>query len=252
MGQDFRIAVFRCALPTTHHSETSMAAYGIVVLQGFDPTVFMACEITRANSDGRSTSCDQPLGSLKSLAVLTRMHNCAERRPTWRYMEKRINTIFGSPHPALPVSGISMNRLLSIFVFSVVGGSSFSSSSQEIYITCSLTGPQNMQYQYSFAFDSDESTLFWIEGTQHFQVIRNTSTQLWASHEKKFGDFPHDETHFRLNRVTGAAEMQYLLKPSAADIYSCKKTRNSGCEDLLVLTEKSEHGTCRVVDQAIK
>jgi len=137
-------------------------------------------------------------------------------------------------------------------IFSVLAGLNFSASGQEMYLTCFLTGPENVPHQYSFAFDPEKSTLFWVEGTQKFKVIRNTSTQLWASHEMKFRDFPHDATDFRLNRVTGAAEMNYLRKPSAADVASCKKERNWGCEDFLVLTEKSERGTCQVVDRAVK
>ena len=113
-------------------------------------------------------------------------------------------------------------------------------------------GSENRPYQYSFAFNPEKATLFWVEGTQKFKVIRNTSTQLWASHEMKFRDFPHDATDFRLNRVTGAAEMNYLRKPSPADITSCKKERSWGCEAFLVLTEKTENGTCAVVDRLVK
>lgn len=145
-----------------------------------------------------------------------------------------------------------MNRLSSALIFSVLAGLTFSVSGREIYLTCSLTGPKNAPYQYSFAFDPEKSTLFWIEGTQKFKVIRNTSTQLWASHEMKLRDFPHGATDFRLNRMTGAAEMNYLRKPSATDVESCKKERNWGCEDFSVLTEKSERGTCQVVDRAVK
>lgn len=145
-----------------------------------------------------------------------------------------------------------MNRLLPVLIFSVLAGLSFSASGREMYLTCSLTGPENTRHQYSFAFDPEKSTLFWVEGTQKFKVVRNTSTQLWASHEMKFRDFPHDSTDFRLNRVTGTAEMNYLRKPSAGDVASCKKERNWGCEDFLVLTEKSENGACQVVDRTVK
>lgn len=145
-----------------------------------------------------------------------------------------------------------MNRLSSDLIFLVLAGLSFSASSREMYLSCSLTGPEIVPYQYSFAFNPEKSTLFWVEGAQKFKVIRNTSTQLWASHEITFRDFPHDVTDFRLNRVTGAAEMNYLRKPSSADVTSCKKERNWGCEDFLVLTEKSERGVCQVVDRAVK
>ena len=123
---------------------------------------------------------------------------------------------------------------------------------REMYLSCSLTGPDNNRKQYSFAFDPERGTLFWVEGTQKLEVSRNTSTQLSASHEVKFHDFAYDMTHFRLNLVTGAAEISYSRKPSSAEVASCKKERNWGCEDYLVLTEKSENGTCNVTDRAIK
>lgn len=145
-----------------------------------------------------------------------------------------------------------MTRLWSVLVFAALASLSLGASGREIYLACSLVGPGSKPYQYSFAFDSEKSTLFWVEGTQTFKVIRNTSTQLWGSHEMKFRDFPHDATDFRLNRVTGAAEMNYLHKPSTTDVADCKKERNWGCEDFLVLTEKSENGTCAVVDRIVK
>jgi hypothetical protein len=145
-----------------------------------------------------------------------------------------------------------MKRLSSALIFSVLTGMSLSVSGREIYLTCSLTGPEQVVHQYSFAFDPEKSTLFWVEGTQEFKVIRNTSTQLWASHEMKFRDFPHDATDFRLNRVTGASEINYLQEPSAAEVAKCKKEKSWGCEDFLVLTEKSEHGDCQIAERAIK
>lgn len=124
--------------------------------------------------------------------------------------------------------------------------------SREIYLSCSLVGPSGQRYLYSFAFDEEKGTLFWVEGGQKFKILRNTSTQLWAEHGMKFRDFPHDQTGCRLNRVTGVAEIYYLRKPSPDQIASCKKAHNWGCEDPLVLTEKSESGTCDLTDRAIK
>lgn len=145
-----------------------------------------------------------------------------------------------------------MKRLSSALIFSVLTGMSFTASGRDMYLTCSLTGPEHVVHQYSFAFDPEKSTLFWVDGTQEFKVIRNTSTQLWASHEMKFRDFPHDATDFRLNRVTGAAEVNYLQKPAAVEIAKCKKEGSWGCEDFLVLTEKVEHGDCQIAERAIK
>ena len=145
-----------------------------------------------------------------------------------------------------------MTHLSSILVFAALAGLSLGASGREIYLVCSLVGPGSKPYQYSFAFDPEKATLFWVEGTQKFKIIRNTSTQLWGSHEMKVRDFPHDATDFRLNRVTGTAEMNYLRKPSTADIASCKKERTWGCEDFLVLTEKAENGTCAVVDRLVR
>lgn len=121
-----------------------------------------------------------------------------------------------------------MKRLSSALIFSVLAGTSFSASGREIYLSCSLTAPEHVVQQCSFAFDSEKSTFFWVEGHQQFKIIRNTSTQLWASHEMKFGDFSHDATDFRLNLVTGTAKINYLQKPSAAEIATCKKKTRWG------------------------
>ena len=145
-----------------------------------------------------------------------------------------------------------MKRLSSALIFSVLAGMSLSASGREMYLTCSLTDPEQVVRQYSFAFDPEKSTFFWVEGSQEFKVIRNTSMQLWASHEMKFRDFSHDATDFRLNRVTGAAEINYLQKPSATEVAKCRKERSWGCEDFLVLTEKSERGDCQIAERAIK
>ncbi len=68
----------------------------------------------------------------------------------------------------------------------------------------------------------------------------------------KFRDFPHDSTGFRLNRINGAVEVNYLRKPSPAEVASCKKQRSWGCEDLFVLTQYAETGNCAVVDRTIR
>ena len=126
-------------------------------------------------------------------------------------------------------------------------------TAQEIYLTCALMGPQNRDYRYSFAFDPAKGTLFWVEGSQEFKIFRNTATQLWASHKVKYRDFPHDETDFRLNRVSGSAEINYLRNPSPADVASCKRQGSSfSCEDSVVLSQYNEFGSCTVVDRVIR
>jgi hypothetical protein len=144
-----------------------------------------------------------------------------------------------------------MIRPLRVLVVVALAGASLSASSRETYLACSLTGPENTRNEYSFALDPEKSTLFWVEGTQKFKVTRNTSTQLWASREMQSRDIPQDSTDFRLNRVTGAAEMNYLVKLASADAASCRKTRGESCNEFLVLPEKSESGTCKVVDRAV-
>ena len=145
-----------------------------------------------------------------------------------------------------------MSRTLSFLVFATLVGVGVRANGQEIYLAWSLIGPSNQTFQYSFAFDPVRGTLLWVEGSQEFKVFRNTSSQLWASHEMKFRDFAHDAIDFRLNRVTGVAEVNYLHKPLPAEVASCKNQRSWGCEDFLVLSEYSETGSCRVVDRAIK
>lgn len=145
-----------------------------------------------------------------------------------------------------------MRRIGAVLAFAVLAGARAPASAQEIYLACAVIGPQKSDYRYSFAFDPGKGTLFWVEGSQEFKVLRNTSTQLWASHEMRFRDFPHDSTDFRLNRITGAAEVNYLRKPSPIEVAHCKQQRSWGCEDLIVLTQHAETGSCTVVDRIIK
>lgn len=142
-----------------------------------------------------------------------------------------------------------MHRIGTVLAFAVLAGACGVARAQEIYLACALVGPQKSDYRYSFTFDPGKGKLFWVEGSQEFEVFRNTSTELWASHGMKFRDFPHDSTDFRLNRVTGAAEVTYLRKPSPAEVASCKKQRSWGCEDFIVLTQHAETGSCTVVDR---
>jgi len=145
-----------------------------------------------------------------------------------------------------------MKRLSVAIISALIAGVNFNAIGREMYLACSMTGPEFTVNQYSFVFDAQKSSLFWIEGTQSFKVIRNTSTQLWASHAMKFQDFQYDATDFRLNRVTGAAEINYLRKPSKAKVVECNKERSWGCDDFLVLTEKSEHGSCKITDRKVE
>ena len=145
-----------------------------------------------------------------------------------------------------------MRTHLKIYLLSnliVFSGSLFS---KEIYLACSLTDKSNTVYDYSFVFNPKKETFFWINGTQNFMVIRNTSSQLWAWQEMKFRNFPHDRTYFRLNRVSGEAEMSYVRKPSAQEIAKCKKEQSFGCESFFVLEERSENGRCRLTERAIE
>lgn len=145
-----------------------------------------------------------------------------------------------------------MRIAASVLIFAALASLSSGASSRELYLSCSLVGPNDQNFQYSFAFNPTKETLSWVEGSQEFKVFRNTSTQLWASHKMKFRDFAYDQTDFRLNRVTGVAEINYLHKTSGAEVESCKKQRSWGCDDFLVLTEHSEAGRCTVVDRVVK
>ena len=141
---------------------------------------------------------------------------------------------------------------LSLAVFAVLAATSAPSVGQELYLSCSLVGSANQTFRYSFAFGEAKATLLWVEGNQELRVVRNTATQLWASHDGKFRKFPHDATDFRLNRVTGAAEVNYLHRPLPAEVANCKKQRSWGCEDAFVLAQFSETGRCTAVERAIK
>jgi hypothetical protein len=86
--------------------------------------------------------------------------------------------------------------------------------SAEIYLSCSLANARGHHFHYSFAFDSQGGTLFWVGGSQELEVFLNTSSQLWVFHASRFRDFPYERTDFRVNRITGAAEITYLRNPT--------------------------------------
>ena len=145
-----------------------------------------------------------------------------------------------------------MRIAASVLIFAVLASISSGASSQELYLSCSLVDPKGQNFQYSFGFNPTKETLLWVEGSQKYKVFRNASTQLWASHKMKFRDFAYDQTDFRLNRVTGVVEINYLQKLTGAEVESCKKERGWGCDSFLVLTEHSETGRCTVVDRVVK
>ncbi|MEP7297773.1 MAG: hypothetical protein ABI702_16435 [Burkholderiales bacterium] len=145
-----------------------------------------------------------------------------------------------------------MTRRLALGIVVSLVAATTQASGRELYLSCSLVGPANQNFEYVFAFDPAKGTLLWVEGSQELKVFRNTEAQLWASHEGKFRDFPHDRSDFRLNRVTGAAEVIYLHKPLPSEVANCKKSRSWGCESYLVLAEFSEIGRCTVVERVIK
>jgi len=136
--------------------------------------------------------------------------------------------------------------------FMILMGTSVAQTAQEIYIDCDLAGPQNQHYGYSFAFNLDKGTLFWVEGSRELKLERHTSAELLASYKGKFRDFPHDATFFNLNLFSGQAAVVYLHDPTADEIASCEKQQSFGCKDSIVLSQYGETGRCSVVDPAIK
>lgn len=112
------------------------------------------------------------------------------------------------------------------------------------FISCTLSAPSSARQNYTFEFKPKENSLFWVEGTQELEVIRNTESQLWAQHTGKYRPFAYDQTSFQLNRVTGNAELFYSRKPTPGEISSCQNGHNFGCDSWVVLTEHTETGVC--------
>ncbi len=126
-----------------------------------------------------------------------------------------------------------------------------------IYLSCNLIGAEGKSSQYSFAYDPGKGKLYSVDRAAAYRVDRNTSTELWANLETTYSDFPPtaSATGFRLNRVTGAASVEYLHKPSDAEVEICKKHPgmfDDICRSYVVLTEHAQSGRCAVVDRAVK
>jgi len=131
----------------------------------------------------------------------------------------------------------------------LVGGCS--KAPEQVFLSCALTDRSNQTHQYSFEFKPNKPYLFWVEGTQELKVIRNTDSQLWGEHSGRFRQFPYDHSSFQLNRVTGSAEITYSRKPTTEEVAKCKKERSWGCDDFVVLTERTETGHCQVRERQI-
>jgi len=130
-------------------------------------------------------------------------------------------------------------------------------SSGEIYLSCNLNRPDGTSSQISFAYESSKGTLYSVDRSANYRVDRNTSTELWASLETTYSDYPPTATAtaFRLNRITGAASVEFLHKPTEAETEVCKKRQGTGalyCGFTEVLTAYAQSGRCAVVDRAIK
>ncbi len=130
-----------------------------------------------------------------------------------------------------------------------------SDAAGEIYLSCELIDPQAERYRYYFAYNPDEGTFLW--GDLEFEVVRNTSTELWSKYDEyQLRDFPHDATDFRLNRISGAAQITYLLKPTPSEISECEESLDPelhwACEGYTAISEHNQTGTCEVVDRAIE
>lgn len=130
-------------------------------------------------------------------------------------------------------------------------------SSGEIYLSCNLNRPDGTSSQISFAYDPSKGTLYSVDRSANYRVDRNTSTELWANLETTYRDFPPTAfaTGFRLNRITGAASVEFLHKPTEPEVETCKKHPGMFediCRDYVVLTEHAQNGKCAVVDRAVK
>ena len=122
---------------------------------------------------------------------------------------------------------------------------------EQVFLTCDLMGNSKQVRQYSYRFEPETPSLFWVEGSQEMKVIRITDSQLWAEHSARFHQFSYDQTSFQLNRVTGQATIFYSRQPHPEEIAECEKDPGWGCDNFVVLEEHTETGECQVTEPKI-
>ena len=124
--------------------------------------------------------------------------------------------------------------------------------SQKLYLSCAMSDQTGARHDYTFEVDERRKTLFWVEGTQDFEVQRLTDTQIWGSHDQQFGPDPYDLASFHLNRVTGEGTIAFFREPTPEEKRECESERGWGCDDHIMIEGLEHVGACRVVSRQIE
>lgn len=135
-----------------------------------------------------------------------------------------------------------------------------SSIAKDMFLKCNLKPANGDETEYTFHFDPIAKKLHWAEGNIDLKVIQSSKTIIVATHNFRFHTgFEYDETDFRLNRITGAAEIDYDRKPTENETKDCqeklpkpKGKEHTWCEDYIVLTQHTENGVCALTERAIQ
>ena len=81
--------------------------------------------------------------------------------------------------------------------------------------------------------------------THDLKVVRFDNAKIYATLDQKLAGWPSDNTElmsFDFNRITGDAEINYLRRPTEAELKEDKNPPFPGA--LLVLSDFSEMGKC--------
>ena len=119
-----------------------------------------------------------------------------------------------------------------------------------MFLSCSMVREDEQSFQYSFVFNPEEEYLFWVEGSNEWEIIRNTSAQFWASRDTRIRGLKAREI-FKLNRITGAARINYSREPTPEELenYNYAFWCTAG---YIVLTEYTEVDSCMIVNRVIE
>jgi hypothetical protein len=119
------------------------------------------------------------------------------------------------------------------------------------YLHCSLRGPQGAFSYYTLHIEAPKylgsPRIQWVGTNPHedLRVVVFDETTIIADVDTRFSNFPDkaEAMSFRINRITGAVEVNYLRNPTNADA----DPPPSGFR--FVMTEFSETGKCTKVQR---
>ena len=145
-------------------------------------------------------------------------------------------------------SRLLWNRCSSVIVAAIVCALSgaASSASQNLFLNCVLKSQSGEYRRYALHVEIPffgPTSVTWVGINPHdLKVVRFDDTMIIANVDVRLAGWPDkaDQMEFRLNRLTGQAEVSFLQKPSAKD----------GFPGLWVMTDFTETGSCEKSERA--